>query len=179
MGPSVHLMEAHEVHTDGRIFQLHANSTAQIEARKTMEQRMRDKIGNKEVSDYLVPNFGLGCRRLSPGDEYMACFTKDNVQMIRSTLTKVTEDGVVDQEGNEHKVDVIICATGFDTSFTPSYKIVGRNKIDLKTFYAGFPRSYLGLMTPRFPNYFRKSLPVSSYTHLESSHAVITCHAMV
>lgn len=122
-----------------------------------MAARMRSKIGNDEIADYLTPDFGLGCRRLSPGDEYMAAFSMAHVKMIRSGIVRVTEDGVVDNDGNEHPVDIIICATGFDTSFSPAYPIIGRNGVDLKKFYGHFPRGYLSIMTPYFPNFYRES----------------------
>lgn len=86
----------------------------------------------------------------------MAAFTRDNVKMVQSKVASVTENGVVDSQGNEYPVDFIICATGFDTSFTPSYPITGRDGVDLGNFYGKFPRGYLAIMTPHFPNFYRQ-----------------------
>lgn len=119
---------------------------------------MRKKIGDDDIADYLTPKFGLGCRRLSPGDEYMAAFTKGNVQLVKSSVTGFTENGLLDDQGNEYKVDIIVCATGFDTTFTPSFGVTGRDGIDLRGFYGDFPRSYLAVMTPHFPNFYREYL---------------------
>lgn len=130
-----------------------------------MAARMREKLGDNELAEYITPSFGLGCRRLSPGDEYMAAFRRVNVKMVRSRVARITAKGVVDGKGNEYPVDVIVCATGFDTSFTPSYPIVGRNGIDLKKFYGKFPRGYMAIMTPYFPNFYRESPFLASIFH--------------
>ncbi|KIW95808.1 uncharacterized protein Z519_02872 [Cladophialophora bantiana CBS 173.52] len=148
-----------------RFRQQHEDSEIQLAVRDAMAARMRAKLGKDEIAEYLIPNFGLGCRRLSPGDEYMACFTRDNVEMIRSGVTRVTEDGVVDDKGKNYAVDIIVCATGFDTSFTPSFPIVGRNGVDLKSFYGHFPRGYLSIMTPQFPNFYQFTGPGAPGSH--------------
>ena len=132
-----------------------------------MKTYMREKIGNDDIADYLTPEFGLGCRRLSPGTEYMEAFTKGNVQLVKSSVTGFTENGLLDDQGNEHKVDVIVCATGFDTTFTPSFEVTGRDGINLKAFYGDFPRSYLAVMIPHFPNFYREYIkPLSHFIQL-------------
>lgn len=57
-------------------------------------------------------------------------------------------------DGKEYPVDVLICATGFDTTFKPRFPLVGRNDVDLAHQWAQEPRSYLGLAAHNFPNYF-------------------------
>ncbi|KAK2469129.1 hypothetical protein H9L39_19227 [Fusarium oxysporum f. sp. albedinis] len=133
----------------------HETSDISKEAKISMKAYMRAKIGNDDIADYLTPEFGLGCRRLSPGNEYMEAFTKGNVQLVKSSVTGFTKNGLLDDQGNEHKADVIICATGFDTTFTPSFGVTGRDGISLKAFYGNFPRSYLAVMTPHFPNFYQ------------------------
>lgn len=123
-----------------------------------MKLRMRRKIGDDRIADYIIPSFGLGCRRLSPGDEYMASMTRENVRLVQSGVVRVTENGVIDDQGKEHLVDIIVCATGFDTNFAPTFPIKGREGVDLKTFYGKFPRGYLSIMTPHFPNFYRESI---------------------
>ncbi|KAM6536122.1 hypothetical protein FALCPG4_005640 [Fusarium falciforme] len=145
----------------------HETSDISKEAKINMKAYMRAKIGNDDIADYLTPEFGLGCRRLSPGNEYMEAFTKGNVQLVKSSVTGFTKNGLLDDQGNEHKVDVIICATGFDTTFTPSFGVTGRDGIDMKAFYGDFPRSYLAVMTPHFPNFYRECIsPPSRFIQL-------------
>jgi len=40
-----------------------------------------------------------------------------NTTVFTDPIGRITRDGFIDHEGKEHAVDVIICATGFDTSW--------------------------------------------------------------
>jgi cation diffusion facilitator CzcD-associated flavoprotein CzcO len=91
---------------------------------------------------------------MTPGSGYLQSLTKPNVHVVTESAVRITEDGVVDESGNEHKVDVIICATGFDTSFTPHFKVIGRNGANLKEQFGDFPKAYLAITAPNFPNLF-------------------------
>lgn len=57
-------------------------------------------------------------------------------------------------DGKEHPTDMLICATGFDTSFRPCFPPIGREGRDLAQEWELEPRSYLGLAASGFPNYF-------------------------
>jgi len=50
-------------------------------------------------------------------------------------------------------VDVVITATGFDTSFRPRFPITGRNGDDLRELWKDEPVSYFGTAVSGFPNY--------------------------
>lgn len=68
-------------------------------------------------------------------------------------MTHITENGFLDSDGVEQEVDVIICATGFDTSWVPRFPIVAGG-INLQDLYAKKPIGYLGVAAPCMPNYF-------------------------
>ncbi len=58
------------------------------------------------------------------------------------------------EDGTEHKVDVLICATGFDVSFRPRYPLCGKNGADMADVWKNAPETYLSVTAPQFPNYF-------------------------
>lgn len=68
-------------------------------------------------------------------------------------LNKITKRGIIDPEGNEQEVDVIILATGFNTSWVPRFPIVA-NGTNLQDIYRDKPIGYLGVAAPQMPNYF-------------------------
>ena len=39
---------------------------------------------------------------------------KPNVTPVMNTIEKVTKDGIITGDGVEHKIDVLVCATGFN-----------------------------------------------------------------
>lgn len=133
------------------------NSQDAREAREYSIREMQLKLEKKpELMDKLIPsNFGVGCRRPTPGNGFLEALTLEKTNVLTEEIQAVTESGFIDASGKEHEVDVVICATGFDTSFRPAFPIIvdGNNLQD----ELQDPRDltgYLGLSMPQAPNYF-------------------------
>jgi cation diffusion facilitator CzcD-associated flavoprotein CzcO len=121
-----------------------------------MREEMLRRIGpgHETLKEHLIPKWLPGCRRITPGDGYLEALTKPNVECIFQDIAKITPDGVIDGQGALHKVDVIVCATGFDIPYIPHFKIINGDGINMQDEWADEPNLYLGLTAPRFPNYF-------------------------
>ena len=105
--------------------------------------------------DKIIPkDFNVGCRRPTPGEGYLEALVAPKTTVFTETIGKITPNGFTDSEGKEYECDVIICATGFDTSFRPRFPIIGREGLYLDQLWASLPRSYLGIAAPKMPNYF-------------------------
>ena len=63
----------------------------------------------------------------------------------------MTPRGIIDPDGNEHEVDVIILATGFNTSWVPRFPIIA-DDINLQDLYRDKAIGYLGVAAPQMPN---------------------------
>ena len=93
------------------------NTTVHNDFRILNEQSMREKLATKpEIVVSLMPKFPPGCRRLTPGPGYLEALVKPNVNFISESIKKITGEGIETVDGTLRKVDLIICATGFDTS---------------------------------------------------------------
>lgn len=135
---------------------MHAKSKDQKISRDLVANLMEEQLNhNPRLTKAMTPKFGLGCRRMTPGSGYLQSLTKDNVQVITESAVRFTEYGIVDESGNEHKVDAVICATGFDVSFAPAFEVIGRNGSNLRNQFGDFPKAYMGITVPNFPNLFR------------------------
>lgn len=95
-----------------------------------------------------------GCRRLTPGDGYLEALTKSNVTPVFDEITEIDATGLKTADGTHHPVDVLICATGFDVRFIPSFSLTGSKHTTLAKEWANEPNCYLGISAPKFPNYF-------------------------
>ena len=136
---------------------MHINSQDQKVSRDLVADIMGEQLGHDpRLTKTLTPEFALGCRRMTPGSGYLQSLTKENVEVVTESVTKFTDGGVVDELGNEHKVDAVICATGFDVSFVPHFEVIGRNDANLKQQFGDFPKAYLGITAANFPNLFCK-----------------------
>ncbi len=123
--------------------------------RRTMTERLGDSEKGKMLAQMLLPSFPVGCRRQTPGPGYLEALVQDNVDTWWDDIAKITEKGILTKSGEELGFDVICCATGFDTSFQPSFPLIGRGGVDLaKRWSEEPPSAYFGIAVPDFPNYF-------------------------
>lgn len=123
--------------------------------RESMKQRLGDSEKGIKAAERLLPDFPVGCRRPTPGPGFLECLVKDNVELRWDDIQEITPNGILTKDGQERKYDVIVCATGFDTSFKPSFPIVGRNGVSLaQKWTKDLPKAYFSLAVPDFPNYF-------------------------
>ncbi|KAF8075136.1 hypothetical protein FPV67DRAFT_1559695 [Lyophyllum atratum] len=134
-----------------------AGSAVQESAFGAMTQQMRERLqGRAEgLAPALIPKFGVGCRRITPGVGYLEGLGKENVEVVYGEIACVTEKGCVSvADGKEHELDVLICATGFDTSYMPRFGVIGEDGRSMKEEWAEEAKSYLGMAVAGFPNYF-------------------------
>ncbi|KAI1181161.1 flavin-binding monooxygenase [Nemania sp. FL0916] len=127
--------------------------------RDSMQQRLLSK---PEIAQFLIPSFGIGCRRPTPGPGYLEALGESNVDFITDGIEKVTPSGVQLASGRDVSVDVLVCATGFQTSKAPPFPIIGRGGLTLAERYTPFPEAYLSVVVDPFPNYFMMLGPNSA-----------------
>ncbi|KAK0295900.1 hypothetical protein LTR91_011249 [Friedmanniomyces endolithicus] len=118
-------------------------------------KQMAAKLSNDtRLCEMLIPKWEVGCRRITPGPGYLESFTKPNCHVTNSKITHISEGAVHTEDGQTHKVDVVVCATGFDVSHRPQYPLIGLNDVDLRDSWDHEPESYLSVAAPDMPNYF-------------------------
>jgi cation diffusion facilitator CzcD-associated flavoprotein CzcO len=132
-------------------------SSAQKAAREFSENEMRTQLSDRpDLLEKIMPtDFFVGCRRPTPGNGYLESLTGEKTVAFTEQLQRITEKGFIDPDGNEQEVDVIICATGFDTSYKPRFPLIvnGVDKGEEWKDQAHVP-SYLSLALAGVPNYF-------------------------
>ncbi|KAL4908508.1 hypothetical protein BDW74DRAFT_175192 [Aspergillus multicolor] len=122
---------------------------------------MRERLSrNPQLIDRLIPEYEIGCRRLSPGDGYLEAMQEPNAQFCFDRITRITPTGIVTTSPSGHeteaKFDLIVCATGFRTTFIPSWTFIGRDgrRLDKEWAEPNVPRAYFSLCAGGMPNYF-------------------------
>ena len=154
--PSAHLKYRKKLESNGNsVFPLFiADSEIQKATFDSMVTMMKGRLQNKVLEELVIPKWGVGCRRITPGDKYLETLSSEKVEVVYGGIEKITEVGCVTQDGVERPVDILICATGFDTSYKPRFPIVGENGESLSKVWADEAQSYLGMAAAGFPNYF-------------------------
>ncbi|KAK4239689.1 hypothetical protein C8A03DRAFT_13914 [Achaetomium macrosporum] len=130
-------------------------SPVQAFARAKVTEYMTMMLGgNQELCKALIPDFPLGCRRMTPGHGYLQALTKPNVEVRKSEIKRFVPEGIELESGEMLKVDAIVCATGFNTSFCPRFPIVGRDGNLQERWKEETPKAYMSLAVTGLPNYF-------------------------
>lgn len=141
-------------------------SEFQAMARNFTRKDMRGKLEKKpEVADLIIPNFGVGCRRPTPGPGYLQALASDSCEVVWGEIDCFTKTGLKSADGKERDYDVIIAATGFDMSFVPRWPIIGRNGVDLQEEWLKDPACYMSAIAQDMPNYFIYMGPGSPVGH--------------
>ena len=130
------------------------DSQTQRDVRETMEAHMRDKLQDPMLEKLLIPDWSVGCRRLTPGTAYLESLSKENVHLVISGIKEITPTGCICEDNTMYEFDVLVCATGFDVSFKPRFPLLGRDGKDLRDIWANEAKGYMGLAAPDMPNYF-------------------------
>ncbi|KAG7428989.1 putative sterigmatocystin biosynthesis monooxygenase stcW [Fusarium oxysporum f. sp. raphani] len=128
------------------------SSPEQKRTRAMFESRMKQLIHDNDLQNKLIPPFEAGCRRINPGEGFLTALQKPNVEPVFDSIKRVTQGGIV-AGSKEYPVDVLVAATGFNTTFRPRFPIIGRNGVNLQDAWQEHPESYLGLGVAGFPNY--------------------------
>ena len=130
-------------------------------------------VKDPTTADALKPWYRLFCKRPCFHDDYLDSFNRNSVKLIDTNgvgVQKITKQGVV-ANGIEYPVDVIVYATGFETSWTipmfvdpalvqrkteaQGFEIIGKNNITLSDYWGKEgPKTNLSVQTKHFPNAF-------------------------
>jgi cation diffusion facilitator CzcD-associated flavoprotein CzcO len=89
---------------------------------------------------------------------YYEAFNRPNVELVdlkQTPMSRVTADGIETTDGSR-PFDVIVWATGFDfgTGALARMGVRGRAGLPLNDYWSDGPRTFLGVQTAGFPNFF-------------------------
>jgi cation diffusion facilitator CzcD-associated flavoprotein CzcO/catechol 2,3-dioxygenase-like lactoylglutathione lyase family enzyme len=132
-----------------------------------VREKIRAIVGDPDVAARLMPgDHPFGTKRVGVGEGYHETFNRANVRLVDArseAIERVTPGGVRLSTGEEIALDLIVCATGFD-SFSGALRRVdirGRDGRALADRWADGPSTLLGLAVPGFPNLFLVNGPGS------------------
>ncbi len=138
-------------------------SEVQTGAVKAFRAMMVERLAKKpEILDALVPSFAVGCRRLTPGPGYLEALVEDNVEFVSDKIASIKPEGIVLENGRNVDIDVLVCATGFNTSSPPPFQVEGKNGVTLQKKFTPYPETYLTMTVDGFPNFFMMLGPNSA-----------------
>jgi cation diffusion facilitator CzcD-associated flavoprotein CzcO len=127
---------------------------------------MRAQVRDPRLQEALIPDYPLGGKRILISDDYYPTLARENVRVVTEPIARIGRDAVVTRDGSAHPADVLILATGFEsTSFLAPMKIEGRDGRALHDVWKNGAEAYLGLSVSGFPNFFMTYGPNTNLGH--------------
>ncbi|WP_354597688.1 NAD(P)/FAD-dependent oxidoreductase [Streptomyces sp. JL1001] len=131
-----------------------------------LRAKIRSAVTDSRTAERLVPRgFPFGAKRPCLDSGYYAAYNQPHVTLVdlrETPIEEITRKGIRTTDG-EHRVDMIVHATGFDsvTGSLLAPEIIGRGGVSLRKKWANGPRNHLGLVAAGFPNLFTVTGPLS------------------
>ncbi len=135
------------------------DQAANAEWSEFIANKIRGIVEDPTVADRLIPkDHGYGERRPPFVTGYFEMFNDPKVTLVdlrQTPFVRVTTTGIETTDG-EREFDIIIWATGFDfgTGALLRMGIRGKDGLALSDYWADGPKTFLGIQTTGFPNFF-------------------------
>jgi cation diffusion facilitator CzcD-associated flavoprotein CzcO len=112
-------------------------------------------VDDEPLRRALTPDYPFRCKRVLLGDDYYRALQRDNVELVTDPIARIGETSVTTASGATVDVDVIVLATGFETSrYLSGIEVVSEGGRRLHEHWGEDPSAYLGVAVSGFPNFF-------------------------
>jgi cation diffusion facilitator CzcD-associated flavoprotein CzcO len=126
-------------------------------------RHLASQVTDPALRARLTPDYTIGCKRILLSSDYYPALQRPNVSLVTEGIAEITEAGVTTADGQEHKADVIIYATGFNVvESVTSLNVSGR---DGRKLQPGTLEAYRGVTVAGFPNLFMLLGPNTGQGH--------------
>lgn len=136
--------------------------------RQGLETYIKAELGAAQhLLPQVLPDYPPFGKRMLLDNGWFRTLARDNVRLVTGSVTEARADAVVTDDGEAHRADVLIWATGFDVvNLLAPMKIVGRGGRELHDDWDGDDaRAYLGTVVPGYPNFFCLYGPNTQFGH--------------
>ena len=127
-------------------------------------------VKDPATAKLLTPTYPIALKRPPLGNFYFETFNRDNVTLVdvsEHPLIGATEKGLL-TDIEEHELDIIIFAIGFDAVTGPltHLEVRGKGGELIRDKWAAGPRTHLGIAMDGFPNMFIITGPQSPFSNV-------------
>ncbi len=113
------------------------------------------QVPDEQLRAKLTPDYPIGCKRILITDDYLPAMGAENVSLVTDGIAKITQAGVETSTGEAHDFDILVFATGFETTgWKWSVDVAGTGGVHLNDVWADHPEAYRGITVAGFPNLF-------------------------
>ena len=117
---------------------------------------LRRQVPDPGLRALLTPTYRAGCKRILSSDDYYPALNRENVELVPSGLAGFEPGAVVAADGTRREADVVVLATGFETTDPPiAHHLRGRGgRLLADVWREGGMQALRGTTVHGFPNLF-------------------------
>jgi cation diffusion facilitator CzcD-associated flavoprotein CzcO len=138
-----------------------------------VKRYLRKSVRDPQLRAKLTPDYKVGCKRLIFSSTFYEAIQRPNVCLETTGIDHISARGVVDRNGNEHDLDVLVLATGFQPfNFMRPMDLTGRDGVSIDEAWSTKVQAYRSVCLPGFPNFFLMlgpNSPVGNYSVIAMS----------
>jgi cation diffusion facilitator CzcD-associated flavoprotein CzcO len=134
------------------------NKTIRKLVQSQATQQLKKQVKDPELLKKLTPPYQIGCKRILVSNDFYPALQKPNTELVTDKIKRITEDGIITENGAKIEVDTIIFGTGFYVAEYPEKFIkdrtiqgLGGANLFQKWTKEGF-EAYKGTTINGFPN---------------------------
>lgn len=112
-------------------------------------------VKSPKLRQQMEPRMPIGAQRPLFSNAYYPTFNENHVELVTDPINRVTPRSIVTSDRRERRIDVLVVATGYDTTrFLSALDVAGRDGRSLAEQWAAAAYAYKGITVPGFPNLF-------------------------
>lgn len=152
-------------------FLFHANfmnrwSPAKWYVHRMVRRHLEKCVGDPALKQKLTPDYEIGCKRVLLSDDYFPALQRDNVELLTDGLSRFSSDGLVTGSGREIEADLVVMATGFQTTrLFGDMTVTGPEGHTMEEAWKDEIRAHRSVAVTGFPNLLMMYGPNSNLGH--------------
>ncbi|MEE2033029.1 flavin-containing monooxygenase [Rhodococcus chondri] len=141
-----------------------ANDKHRIFFTKYLDEQLGDRT---DLREKVLPDYPPYGKRILMDNNWFKTIKRDDVELITDAIAGFDEHHVLTADGAAHEADIVVLATGFQTSrMLWPMDICGRSGVSLHEQWGDDDASaYVGVSVPNFPNLFIVGGPHTALGH--------------
>lgn len=133
------------------------------------------QVADPHLRQSLTPDYEIGCKRVLISNDYYPSLASGRVLLEPSALARVNGPSAVAEGGQVHDLDVLVLATGFQSTRPPfAQRIRGLRGGLLAEHWKDGMTAYASTVIPGYPNLFVIDGPNASLGHNSAVHMIET-----
>ena len=135
---------------------------------------LKRQVPDPELREKLTPDYTIGCKRILISNDFYPALAAENADVVTSPIASIREQCIVTEDGEEHPVDTIVFATGFQVTPPPIGECVrGRDGVRLADVWAEHGmQAHRGTTVAGFPNLFLLVGPNTGLGHTSMVYVI-------